>query len=66
VAEDLKVEFAFPTQTLHMAQPGDLEHPDRPADAAAGVEAGRAAGRAVAERGLAPFGGEKPPPVVID
>ncbi|MAF65934.1 MAG: hypothetical protein CMJ84_09805 [Planctomycetes bacterium] len=66
VAEELKVSFAFPTQTLHMVQPADLEHPDRPADAVAGVEAGRGVGRGVAERGLAPFGGNRPPPVVID
>ena len=66
VAEELKVSFAFPTQTLHMVKPEDLEHPDRPADAASGLQAGRGVGREVAARGLEPFGGAKPPPVVID
>jgi MscS family membrane protein len=66
VAEELKVSFAFPTQTLHIVKPEDLEHPDRPADAASGLQAGRGVGREVAERGLEPFGGAKPPPVVMD
>ena len=60
------VEFAFPTQSIHLVKPEDLEHADVPADATAGEELGRAAGKRIVEEGLARYGGSKPPPVVID
>ncbi len=66
VADELGVSFAFPTQSIHLVKPEDLEHPDAPADAAAGEERGRATGERIAADGLARWGGEKPPPVVID
>lgn len=66
VAERLGVDFAFPTQTIHVAKPEDLAHPDAPRDAEEALGRGRELARAIAERGLAPYGGEKPPPVVID
>ncbi|MCP3918071.1 MAG: mechanosensitive ion channel family protein [bacterium] len=60
LAEGLNVEFAFPTQTLHMARPEDGEHPDRPASDPAGSNLGRGVAADIAESTLAPFGGNKP------
>ena len=68
VAERLNVSFAFPTQTLHMARPEDLEHPDRPANDGDGDRLGtRVADEVVAET-LAPWGGlgAMPPPVAAN
>jgi MscS family membrane protein len=66
LAERLKVSFAFPTQTIHLAKPEDLEHPDRPADDVAGEELGREAATAVLEDSLGRFGDEVPAPVRFD
>ena len=66
VAGELGVEFAFPTQSIHLVKPEDLEHAGTPPDIATGEEQGRDAGRRIAATGLERFDGEKPPPVVID
>ena len=65
LAERLEVSFAFPTQTLHVAKPEDLEHPDRPASDVEGASTGRRAADEIVEKSLAPYGGSKPPPVMI-
>ena len=66
LAERLEVGFAFPTQTLHVAKPEDLEHPDRPADDGEGQRRGEELADEIVARTLAPYGGpgSKPPPVV--
>ncbi len=66
LAERLNVSFAFPTQTIHVAKPEDLEHPDRPGSDVAGTRRGREVGEKVARETLKPFGGEKPTPVGYD
>ncbi len=66
VAERLNVDFAFPTQTIHVAKPEDLEHPDRPGSDMEGTRRGRDAGRGVARDTLEPFAGERPGPVGYD
>ena len=60
IAERLGVGFAFPTQTLHIAKPEDLEHADRPASGPEGVQRGRDVAREVAKEGLAGFEGRPP------
>ena len=57
------MSFAFPTRTLHMARPEDLEHPDRPPNTEEALDRGVSAARNIAERGLASLGGAAPPPV---
>jgi len=66
VAQELNISFAFPTQTIHVAKPEDLEHPDRPADDIEGTRRGREAGGRVARETLKPFGGAKPGAVGYD
>jgi MscS family membrane protein len=65
LAERLEVDFAFPTQTLHVARPEELEHPDRPASDTDGARRGEEAADLVLADSLRPFGGRgaKPPPV---
>ncbi len=67
LAEGLNVGFAFPTQTLHMAKPEDLEHPDRPASDPDGERVGREMADAIVEKTLAPYGGRGavPPPAEV-
>ncbi len=65
LAERLQVSFAFSTQTLHVARPEDLEHPDRPGDDAAGARRGRKLAEEIVDKTLEPFGGSVPPPVTI-
>ena len=65
LAERLGVSFAFPTQTLHVAKPEDLEHPDRPASDTDGAKVGRQLAEEVVQHTLRPFGGQKPPPVTF-
>lgn len=60
LAEGLGVEFAFPTQTVHLARPEDLEHPDVPADQESALELGRRLAGELAERSLGPFAGQRP------
>jgi MscS family membrane protein len=64
LAEQLGVSFAFPTQTLHVARPEDLEHPDRPDSDVSGSRLGRRTAQEVVARSMAPFGGvgAVPPP----
>lgn len=65
LAEELKVGFAFPTQTLHVAKPEDLEHPDRPGNEEEALERGRKVASEIVEKTLRPYGGSLPPPVQI-
>lgn len=66
IAGQLEVEFAFPTQTIHMA-PGEPPPRTRtPADLEAAVAAGRKAGDELARRTRAPFGDGRPAPVRYD
>jgi len=60
LAEKLEVDFAFPTQTLHIAKPEDLLHPQAPETASAGVAQGREVAAAIAKDGLAGFEGRPP------
>lgn len=66
VAENLSVNFAFPTQTIHVAKPEDMQHPDRPENDIQGTSRGRGVGRQVARDTLEPFGNQKPSPVGYD
>lgn len=68
LAEELKVSFAFPTQTIQMQQPEDLLHPDRPERDSAGASLGREAAHRVVQKSMQEFGGvgaEPPAPVQI-
>ena len=68
LAEELKVSFAFPTQTIQMQQPEDLLHPDRPERDSQGASQGREAAHRVVQRSMEEFGGvggEPPAPVQI-
>jgi len=66
LAERLEVSFAFPTQTIHIAQPEDLAHGDVPSDLEAALRGGRGTGRQLSQASYGPFGGERPPPVRFD
>lgn len=63
LAERLGVSFAFPSRSVYMVDPADLEHADRPPSDPEGADRGREEGRAVAEETLRPYGGERPGPV---
>jgi len=65
LAEELGVSFAFPTQSLHLVKPEDLEHEDPPADIRAGLERGRSVAASVLGESLGDFEGERPGPVEI-
>jgi len=67
LAEQLGVGFAFPTQTLHMAKPEDLEHPDRPESDERGAARGRDLAAEIVGKSLAATGGRGsiPDPVEI-
>ncbi len=60
LAEKLEVDFAFPTQTIHLAKPEDLAHPGAPETASAGVALGREVAASIAQGGLAGFDGKPP------
>lgn len=60
VAEKLGIEFAFPTQTIHMHQAQDEDHSDRPGNDLDGAKMGREIGAQVASETLAPYGKSKP------
>ncbi|MCP5023925.1 MAG: mechanosensitive ion channel family protein [bacterium] len=47
LAKALEVDFAFPTQSLHMVQPEDVEHGNVPKSNSAGLVAGREAAAAI-------------------
>ena len=59
------MSFAFPTQSLHLVKPEDLEHEDPPADIRAGLERGRSVAASVLGESLGDFEGERPGPVEI-
>jgi len=63
LADQLGIEFAFPTQTLHLAK-GVPAHEDKPADTPTARRKGRVSAREIVQ---AEFGDkvEKPPPVLI-
>ena len=60
LAERLNVGFAFPTRSLHMVKPEDLDHPDRPGSDPHGSKWGREVGYEVARETLTPYGANKP------
>ena len=66
IARALNVEFAFPTRSLHVVEPEDVEHPDTPANMGEAIELGRRLGRDLADELFAGFGGESPPLVRVD
>lgn len=66
LAQDLGIGFAFPTQTIWMGKPEDLQHPDAPKGRKAALSAGREKARAVAEASLAHLEGQTPELVRFD
>ena len=66
LARRLNVEFAFPTRSLHMVEPEDVEHPDTPANMGEAIDLGRRLGRELADESFAGFAGEPPPLVRVD
>jgi len=67
LASELGVEFAFPTQTLHLRRADELpDHSDAPPTPDDARYRGRQIGGRIAAEGLAPYGGEKPPPAVVE
>jgi MscS family membrane protein len=66
LASQLRVSFAFPTQTVWRAQPEDSPHADAPRDGAEAVARGREQARSIAATSLAHLGGAPPPPVRFD
>jgi MscS family membrane protein len=65
LAEQLGVQFAFPTTSLHVVKPEDLEHPNRPATAQAGAAMGKELGLKIARATMDPYGEDLPGPVVF-
>ena len=65
-ADRLGVEFAFPTQSLHVVPEGTPFTGERPASDQDGAVLGRQAGRSVAEETLSAYGGNKPGRVTFD
>ncbi len=66
LADRLGVEFAFPTQSLHVVPEDAAFAGERPASDQDGAAIGRQAGRAVAEETLSVYGGKKPGRVTFD
>ncbi len=66
LARRLNVEFAFPSRSLFMVEPEDVEHPDAPANMGEGIDLGRRLGRELAAESFAGFKGEPPPLVRVD
>jgi len=65
LAERLKISFAFPTQTLHLAKPEDLQHPDKPKNTKEAMNIGRKTAGNITQTSLAEFQGNdlvSPPP----
>jgi MscS family membrane protein len=60
LAEGLGVSFAFPSTSVYMVSPEELEHSDRPASDPEGTNRGRALAQQIAEESLKPFGDNKP------
>ena len=65
LADRLGVSFAFPTQSIHVVKPEDLEHPGSPPTINEGLELGREAAKAVLDDSIAVFEGRRPGPVRI-
>lgn len=65
LAEQLGVAFAFPTQSLHLVKPEDLEHEGVPENIEKGLSRGREVAAGVLEASLGAFDGERPGPVEI-
>ncbi|MFT4543455.1 MAG: MscS family membrane protein [Planctomycetota bacterium] len=65
LADRLKVGFAFPTQTLHVVKPEDLEHSDTPADFSEGAQRGAELANEIARDSMAPYAPNKPDPVKV-
>jgi hypothetical protein len=63
LARELKVEFAFPTQTLYVRreEPG---HPDNPADVAEALGLGRRSGARIGRAGARQASTESLPPAM--
>ncbi|HVS17230.1 MAG TPA: mechanosensitive ion channel family protein [Planctomycetota bacterium] len=66
IAAELEVDFAFPTQTIHMAPSTPVPRTRTPVDLESAVGAGRKAADELAKRTLEPFGGARPAPVRYD
>jgi MscS family membrane protein len=66
LADRLGVEFAFPTQSLHVVPEGTPFTGERPTSDQDGAVLGRQAGRSVAEETLSAYGGNKPGRVTFD
>lgn len=65
LAEQLGIQFAFPTTSLHVVKPEDLAHPNRPASDRSGAVMGKELGQSIAETTMSPYGGTLPGPVVF-
>lgn len=65
LAKALDVEFAFPTQSIHLVKPEDLEHEDVPGDIEGGLRRGRDMAAGVLERSIGAFDGKRPGAVEI-
>jgi MscS family membrane protein len=66
LAQQLEVEFAFPTQTMHVPPTRDPEQPRGPADQSGALHSGREQARALSARTFEGFAGQRPPPVRFD
>jgi len=60
VAESLKVSFAFPSTSVYMVSPEELEHPNRPLNQQEAVKLGRELGEQIAAETMRPYGDNKP------
>ena len=63
LAEQLSVQFAFPSTSVYVTDEASLTHPNRPKNDRAGAQLGRQLGKRVAKASLKPFGPNKPGPV---
>jgi hypothetical protein len=66
LAARLKIDFAFPTQTVNDPEPDPARHADAPQSSDAAITQGRGVAREVASVTLAPYKGAPPPPVRFD
>ena len=60
LAQALKVSFAFPSTSVYMVSPEELEHGEQLKTDQENVKWGRELGQQIAEEGLKPFGANKP------
>lgn len=66
LASELKVEFAFPTQTVWQVDTSPEKHAEAPRTSEEAIRRGRDLAHGVAALSLAPFKGVQPPPVRFD